>query len=290
MNKNIINSISQILRKISLMVKSMKKIYRTGGYATYSITSIQPGRILEGKKVLITGGGSGIGLAIARKCLSEGAQVLITGRDEKKLLSVSDQIDHPLLMTLAWDVSKIDKLEDTCSKAFELLGGGIDILVNNAGIMSGIQFPHVTEEMWDKIYSINSKGLFFLTQHLCQIWLDEGSNLVKKVLNISSQGGFVGATYPYRLTKWDVAGLTQGLGIKLAPSGIIVNGIAPGIVATQMQPECLKQNENMYSPHNPLERFALPVEIAELALFLMSDASNFIVGQTIVCDGGYSLK
>lgn len=92
------------------------------------------------------------------------------------------------------------------------------------------------------------------------------------------------------MTKWDIAGLTQGLGIKLAPHGIIINGIAPGIIATEMQAGLLNMKENIYSPMNPIKRYALPEEIAELALFLMSNASNFIVGQTIVCDGGYSLK
>jgi len=85
-------------------------------------------------------------------------------------------------------------------------------------------------------------------------------------------------------------GLTQGLGLNLAQDGIIVNGIAPGIVATKMQPDCVRQKDNMFNQHNAIKRFAVPEEIAELAAFLMSDASNFIVGQTIVCDGGFTLK
>jgi len=92
------------------------------------------------------------------------------------------------------------------------------------------------------------------------------------------------------MTKWDIAGLTQGLGIKLAPYGIIVNGIAPGITATNMLPGYLNRKENVYCSQNPIKRFSFPEEIAELAIFLISDAGNFIVGQTIICDGGYSLK
>jgi 3-oxoacyl-[acyl-carrier protein] reductase len=111
----------------------------------------------------------------------------------------------------------------------------------------------------------------------------------KKIINVSSQGGFVGATYPYRMTKWDVAGFTQGLGLKQAPFGIIVNGVAPGILDTKMQPE-FNNTENKFSKHNPLNRAALPIEIAELILFLISDSCNYIVGQTILCDGGYSLN
>lgn len=94
------------------------------------------------------------------------------------------------------------------------------------------------------------------------------------------------------MTKWDVAGLTQGLGIKLAPYGIIVNGIAPGIINTDMQSGLLSQrkNDNIYCNLTPLKRFALPTEIAELAIFLLSDSGSFIVGQTIVSDGGFSIK
>ena len=112
----------------------------------------------------------------------------------------------------------------------------------------------------------------------------------KKIINISSQGGFVGATYPYRMVKWDVRGLTEGLGKSLIKDNIIVNAIAPGVVKTSMQEFSLNQGDNLFTTQNPIQRVCLPEEIAELALFLASDASNFIIGQTIVCDGGYTLK
>ncbi|MDD2493680.1 MAG: SDR family NAD(P)-dependent oxidoreductase, partial [Tissierellia bacterium] len=244
-----------------------------------------------GKNILITGGSTGIGFHIARKCISEGANVIITGRNENKLIYAKEIINNERLKTIVWDISNIEQLEEKLNNAESLLNGKIDILVNNAGILNGTQFFDVTERIWDDIYSINSKGLYFLTQALCKRWLrDKSNNRNKKIINISSQGGFVGATYPYRMTKWDIAGLTQGLGIKLAPLGIIVNGIAPGIIATGMQTGYLNQKNNVFCTQNPVERFALPEEIAELALFLMSDASNFIIGQTIVCDGGYSIK
>jgi 3-oxoacyl-[acyl-carrier protein] reductase len=288
--KKIIRKILFVIKRIYIVIKHLRKIYRYGGYSTTNIASINHGEILKGKKILITGGSTGIGLSIAKKCLQEGATVVITGRNENKLKRAMEKINSSLLKTLVWDVSQTSSIYENIAKTEKLLGGHIDILVNNAGILSGTVFPDVTEEIWDKTYATNSKGLFFLTQSLCGKWMKENKIQLKKVINISSQGGFVGATYPYRMTKWDVAGLTQGLGIKLAPFGIIVNGIAPGIIATNMQSNYLSQKENVYCSHNPLERFALPEEIAELAIFLMSDAANFIVGQTIVCDGGYSLK
>lgn len=272
------------------MIKSLKKIYRYGGYTTVNVSKVNYGQILKGKKILITGGGAGIGLSIAKRCLEEGATVVITGRNENKLREASEEINNFLLKTLVWDVSKIAEIESGIEKAKLLLDGDIDVLINNAGVIDTIQFPNVTEEIWDKIYATNSKGLFFLTQFLCNKWMKDAKIQLKKVINISSQGGFVGATYPYRMTKWDIAGLTQGLGIKLVPYGIIVNGIAPGIIATDMQPGLINRGDNIFISENPMQRFGLPEEIAELGVFLISDAANFIVGQTIVCDGGYSIK
>lgn len=288
--KGIIRKGLNFSKKIPLLLRSFQKIYRTGGYSTFYIANIKHGYILQNRKILITGGGSGIGLAIAKKFISEGAIVVITGRDRKRLASASDEIGSERLKTLNWDASDISIIEQNIDECETLLGGQVEILINNAGIINGAQFPEVLEETWDSIYKTNHKGLFFLSQAICKRWMAVNSKTPRKILNISSQGGFVGATYPYRMTKWDIAGLTQGLGVKLAPHGIIVNGIAPGIIATAMQPGTLNQGENNFCGLNPLGRFALPEEIAELALFLASDASNFIVGQTIVCDGGFSLK
>ncbi|HIO00478.1 MAG TPA: SDR family oxidoreductase [Alphaproteobacteria bacterium] len=272
------------------MIDSLIKIYRRGGYATFNISYISNGSLLRGKRVLVTGGSSGIGFCIAQKCIQQGAKVVITGRDASKLEAAAQRINHPFCKTLVWDVGRTADIEKGVKESVSLLGGRVDILVNNAGIVNGVDFPDVPEEMWDQIYAVNSKGVFFVTQAICKLWLREGSAETRKVLNISSQGGFVGATYPYRMTKWDIVGLTQGLGVKLAPHGIIVNGIAPGIVATAMQPSILTEQANIFHHLNPLQRYALPQEIAELALFLLTDLSNFIVGQTIVCDGGFSLK
>lgn len=289
--KKLLVKIYSYARKFPVFIKSIWKLYKFGGFATVNISYLNLGEILNGKNILITGGSSGIGLHIAKKCISEGANVVITGRNEEKLLQAKEIINSEKLKIIVWDISRIDQIEEQIKKTEELLNGEIDVLVNNAGVINNKQFLNVTEKDWDLIYSINSKGLYFLTQAICNNWLKKTNrNRNKKIINISSQGGFVGATYPYRMTKWDIAGLTQGLGVKLANKGIIVNGIAPGIIATGMQPRFLNQKDNVYCSINPIERFALPEEIAELALFLISDASNFIVGQTIVCDGGFSIK
>jgi len=191
-----------------------------------------------------------------------------------------------LLKTLAWDVSNIPLQEEKLAEAMRLAGGGLDVLVNNAGILLPQSYFSTTEEVWDKTYAVNSKGVFFLTQGLSERWIK--NKQPGKIINISSTSGFLGAICPYPMTKWDIVGLTSGLGKLLSPYGIIVNGIAPGRTATEM----LNRNpdSNIYDTFQPVKRMGLPVEVAELAVFLMSDAANYIIGQTIICDGGYTLK
>lgn len=286
----IMQKIGMIIKRIQRAFGFLVQVYRRGGYASIQVLSVNYGGILSGKKVLITGGGSGIGLCIAKKCLNEGAYVVITGRDEVKLNRVKLEINNQFLEILVWDVSKISEIDKRLKEVESLFNGKIDVLVNNAAVMSAEPFGEVSEEKWDEIYAVNSKAVFFVTQAIVKHWEPQSKKGYKKVINISSQGGFVGATYPYRMTKWDIAGLTKGLGLSLISKGIIVNGIAPGIVVTGMQSGYLKNKDNVFTNLNPAGRIALPEEIAELAIFLMSDAANFIVGQTIVCDGGYTLK
>lgn len=287
--------LSKIARKIGAhfkravnLVAWAPKAYKAGGYSTFNLAKLDYGKSLAGKRILVTGGGSGIGLAIAKKCLDQGARVLITGRNQAKIEEAKASLKNPNLFGLDWDVAVTSQLKTKLSQAKAIVGGEFDVLVNNAGVIETTQFPDVTEEAWDKIYSINSRGLFFLTQAVCKDWLSTKG--ARKIINISSQGGFVGATYPYRMSKWDIVGLTQGLAMKLAPNGILINGIAPGIVATDMQPDFKDNGDNIFCNLNPLKRLILPEEIAEVAAFLISDASNSITGQTIICDCGFVLK
>lgn len=279
------------LSKILSTVKAIKKYWNDGGYTKVSIAQIQYGGLLKGKSVLITGGSSGIGLAIAKKCLSEGATVVITGRNIQKLKEASEKLNSPMLKTLVWDVCEISLIEERFAEAHKLVMGNIDILVNNAGILGGHrQFCELTEKVWDEIMTTNAKGLVFITQFLVRDWLR--NKKTGKIINISSMRGNLGVQDgPYGMSKWAINGLTHGLGLKLAPYGITVNGIAPGIIDTNsIVIKNMNSKENAFLNGLPLSRIGLPEEIAELAVFLMSDAANYIVGQTIICDGGYSLK
>ena len=282
-----------MLNRIRRAVNTLRKIiliYQTGGIINADISFCQQSTLLEGKRILITGGSSGIGLAMAKKFIAFGAYVVITGRNVQKLKDAMSSINSQNCKYVVWDHSKIDDLVEKLSKVQQILDGNIDVLINNAGVAPSKFWGNVDEEEWDNIYNINLKGNYFLSQEIVKLWKTKSFKGYKKILNISSQGGFVGATYPYRMTKWDLRGLTEGLGKSLINDRIIVNGIAPGVVKTAMQQFSLQQGDNLYTDQNPINRVCLPEEIAELAAFLVSDTSNFIIGQTIVCDGGYILK
>ena len=278
-----------ILRKLHRFLHSVKTVYKNGGIVHANISFCTQPELLVGKRILITGGSSGIGYYIAKKALECGANVLITGRNKQKLQEAIHNLSSKNCQCLVWDHSDTSILSDKLKEAITLLGD-IDVVVNNAGIAPTKFFGQVDEYEWNRIYDTNLKGPYFLTQKIVDKWRKKSFSGYKKVLNISSQGGFVGATYPYRMTKWDIRGLTEGLGRELIKDNIIVNGIAPGIVKTAMQEFSLRQGDNLFTDQNPIKRVCLPEEIAELAIFMISDTSNFLVGQTIVCDGGYILK
>lgn len=278
------------IRNLRRAFKAFSETYKSGEYKTVNVTYLEKGELLKNKTVFITGGASGIGLSIASKCIEQQAKVLICGRNNEKLVKASADINSNNLYTMQWDISSSVDSDKKLEEALKIVGGNVDILINNAGVAPSEFFPSVTEKEWEKIYNTNSKGTFFMCQLFCNYWKKQKNVTAKKIINISSQGGFVGATYPYRMSKWDIVGLTQGLGIAMVKHNVLVNGIAPGVVRTAMQKLAMEADGNIYSCNNPLNRFAYPEEIAELALFLSSDLSNFIVGQTIVADGGYTIK
>jgi len=288
---------SGFLKKLLRKGKLLLKYLRDGGVTYVNIAQINHGKILKGKTVLVTGGSSGIGLAIAKRYLAEGAEVLITGRNAQKLLVAREAINHPSLKTMVWDVSKIDEAENKLVEARELVDQDFNILINNAGITTSERFLKLKEKTWDDIISTNSKGLVFLTKAVCNYWIEHKQG--GKIINMGSVRGCLGVLDgPYGISKWGVVGMTRGLGYTMLPHGIIVNAIAPGLIGgTEMnldglvgRKSIIDCRENTYWNLPPSNRVGLPEEVAELALFLASDAANYIVGQTIVCDGGYSLK
>ncbi len=285
-----VDKIERLAQRIEEALRAFAQTMRFGGTNRIVVNEVRRDDCLMGRAVVVTGGGSGIGLAIAEACARAGAQVVITGRDAAKLESAVESLGCGTVRSLVWDIADPSIAPEKISRCAEILGGRIDILFNNAGVRPEEFFPNVSPDEWDRVYTTNSRGAFFAAQAVCNFWGEHPCASTRYLINISSQGGFVGATYPYRMSKWDIRGLTEGLGLQMAPHGVLVNGIAPGVVRTAMQEFSLEQGENCYCPQNPLGRVALPCEVAELALFMVSGACSFMVGQTVLLDGGYSLK
>ena len=254
---------------------------------TPQIVELKQEGLLQGRAALVTGGTSGIGSAIAKAFLKAGATVVITGRSQKKVdaavQAIKDEIggEKPIygLELNMKDANTFD------SKFKELLAlvptGQVDILVNNAGVSVDTHAASPEEE-FDSVLDTNLKGVYFLSYRFAHYFKD---NQIKgNILNIASSSSVRPATSAYGLSKWGVRGLTEGLARLLAPHGITVNGIAPGQTATPMMDGV--SADNIYHPTNLIGRYILPVEIANMAVILVSDAGRSIVGDIVYMTGG----
>lgn len=248
------------------------------------ITYLNPNERLKGKKIIITGGGRGLGRAMAEKFLSEGAKVLITGRNEETLKKTASELKCDYLV---FDVQNIKQCENIIQKANQILGG-LDCLVNNAGIsLHEGNILNVSETGFDAQINTNFKGAYFLSQQFIKL-LEETKCNKGNILFISSERGFFVDDIPYGLIKAAINSLTQGLSSRFIQKGIRVNAIAPGITTSDMTG--FKEQENLYCPFNTQERVYLPKEVAEIACFLLSDASSCISGQILLCDEGRTIN
>lgn len=250
---------------------------------TANISYLQPNRSLLSKKIIITGGSRGIGKALACKFVSEGAEVLITGRDMTSLMKVSDEIGCKYLVL---DLSNISEIDSFIAKANDLLGG-IDVLVNNAGVsLHEKSFFDVTSMSFDEQINVNFKAPFFLTQHFVRYL--KFKNQQGSVLFISSETGETPDFRPYGYTKAAVNSMARGLASLFAKDGIRVNAVAPGITASEMT--SYNSDGNLYCSINSQERVYLPEEMAEVACFLLSEASGCISGQIITCNNARTIN
>lgn len=250
---------------------------------TANISYLQPNNRLSGKKIIVTGGGKGLGAAMAKKFVSEGASVLISGRNEQTLRSTAGRIGCKYL-TL--DIQNTAELDNFISEADRILEG-VDCLVNNAGIsLHEPTFFDVTPETFDAQIATNLRGGFFLTQSFTKLLLR--GKRKGNFLFISSETGETVDIRPYGFTKAAINSMVQGLACLFVKDGIRVNAVAPGITASDMTG--YKADEDLYLAGNATERVYLPEEVAETACFLLSDVSGCISGQVIVCNNGKTIK
>ncbi|WP_198305530.1 SDR family NAD(P)-dependent oxidoreductase [Arcobacter vandammei] len=273
------------MRKLLRLIKNFLICLKTGSKPIQvTVSQIIYEKMFTDKNVLITGGTSGIGLETAKKFLSMGAKVTITGRNIDRLNAIKDEINHSNLTVVEWDISNTNIIEEKINDIVEKMGK-IDILVNNSGIYSPNNFFNTDEKIFDEIMNINLKGLFFTSKKVSEYFI---KNEIKgKIVNIGSVRSIQGGAEAYGISKWGVRGLTQGLARDLIKYGIVVNAVAPGITATGINGINIQNNAYTFSSLD--KRVATPQEISEIVIFLSSNSTNHIIGQTIVCDGGETL-
>lgn len=251
-------------------------------YVNVTVKEYNEKRLL-GRKILITGGGRGIGFWIAHKCIAEGAQVLICGRNEDTLkeakLKLGDNCHYR-----RFDVSKVSAMPQFLDDAFAEMGG-IDSLVNNAGIsLHEGTFRNVTEEGFDVQFSTNLKAPYFFSKYFIE--KVEKENIEKaNILFITSERGSFNTTIPYGLTKASLKSYVGALSHYLCgKANIRVNALAPGVTASEMTGNSI--DGNYFSENSPNRRIYHPSEMANVACFLLSDESSCISGETVHCDSG----
>jgi len=247
---------------------------------------------LGGKVAIVTGSTRGIGKAIAMNFASEGAAVVVTGRYVEQARQVVNEIKNQggTAIAIKADVANRADVHNLVKSTLENFKA-IHILVNNAGILRGAPLIRMTEEDWDVVLDVDLKGVFNCTQAVLGHMMEQRYG---KIINISSICGFgayfVGLAH-YAAAKGGVIQLTKATAMEAGPYGINVNSIAPGTIRTEL----IYSRRNKEEAERFLEerkeqavlgRVGEPEDIANLALFLASDDSNFITGQVICCDGG----
>lgn len=270
-------SIKSIIRKIALQIISQPK-----NKVSVEVSSISYGGILNKQCIVVTGGSKGIGYSMVKKFVAEGASVIITGRNIEDLKKATEALG-PSARFIQFDNSDISGIENFIKDC-----GHIDSLVLNAGVsFHEGNILNVTEEGYDKQFDINLKANYFLAKAFLKSKLakNEGGNL----LFLSSETAGKCIDIPYGLTKTAINSLVGGLARRVYEKGIRVNAIAPGVTYTDMT-KGANVITNDYANNSVAGRFLLPEEIAEVACFIISNASKCITGEIIYCDAGSHLK
>ncbi|WP_066705889.1 SDR family NAD(P)-dependent oxidoreductase [Celeribacter ethanolicus] len=245
-----------------------------------------------GRTALVTGAASGLGLAMARAFVGAGAHVVLFDLDEDGVRAAADALnaDHPgRVMALAGSITDTGTVAAACEAAVAF-GGRLDVVMNNAGISGNGPSLDLDEATWRRGIDINLSGAFFVAQAAGRIMAEQGGG---SIVNTASMYGVVTAPEraAYCAAKAGVVALTKVLAIEWADRNIRVNAIAPGYVRTALTENLAAQGRldlDALNARVPAGRLGTPEEIASASLFLASDASAYVTGQTLVADGGWS--
>ncbi|WP_296448196.1 SDR family oxidoreductase [Rhodoferax sp. UBA5149] len=245
---------------------------------------------VEGKVVIVTGGSRGLGAMMARSFVENGAKVYISSRNAEMCDARAAELsEYGTCVSLPFNLGGMDGIEGLAA-AFAEREPKLDVLINNAGAVWASPIEDYQEKGWDKVLDINVKAVFFLTQKLLpQLRAAATASNPARVINIASANGVVPPpldSFAYSTSKAGCIMLTRHLAKRLAPENILVNAITPGPFATQMMAATLQEYGDFVRRSNPLRRLGEAEDIAGVAMFLSSRASNYTTGAAIPCDGG----
>jgi NAD(P)-dependent dehydrogenase (short-subunit alcohol dehydrogenase family) len=238
---------------------------------------------------IVTGGGGGIGLAIAEKFVHNKILTVIIGRDQEKLMAAKDQLGdlcHPICQDLD-DLSAIPGLVKDLLDRF----GRIDILVNNAGINQKKEFTEVTDEEFQRILHTNVTAVFAISREVVKPMIDAGKGVIVNISSMAAQYG-IPKVIAYTASKSAIEGMTSAMAVELSPLGIRINCIAPGFIATDMSERALNgdaERKQKVMSRTPMGKLGQPGDIADAAWFLVSDSAQYLTGVVLPVDGGNSI-
>lgn len=256
---------------------------------TVQVAQINYGSILKDRNIVITGGGSGIGLAMAKKFASEGANVIISGRNEEKLKKAVEEIGANAQYA-QFDVTDVNNDRTFLEKCKTMFNGAIDCLVSNAGLsLHENVFTNVTIDGFDKQFNTNMRGNYFLCKAFLEMKLSEKAENAS-LLVTTSETGDQAYDIPYGMTKAALNSMVKALSRRVYKSGIRVNAIAPGVTLSEMTSSYASAEDGNLYRDCASGRTFLPEEVAEVACFLLSDASKCISGEIIHTNAGNHLN
>ena len=242
----------------------------------------------EGKVALVTGGNSGIGLAVAKAFVAEGAKVVVSGRNEATLAAALKELGASAIGVAA-DTGRLDGIDRVVVATRDFGGGRLDVLFCNAGIGAFGPIATISEQKWDEVMNVNVKGVYFTVQKALPM-MSRGGAIVLNASVAAGKGDPGGSIYA--ASKAAVRSLGRSLGAELVGAGIRVNVVSPGPIETPifgragMNEQQVADLKVAWSDRNPMKRFGTPDEVAATVLFLASDAASYITGVDLLVDGG----
>ena len=244
-------------------------------------------RRFAGKVALVTGGNSGIGLAVARGLVAEGARVVIVGRNAETVGRSAAELGAAAHGVVA-DMSRLAEVERAIEATRAFGGGGLDVVFANAGIADFGPLASTTEETWDAIFDVNVKGVYFTVQKAAAL-MKSGGAIVLNASVAARKGNPAGSVYG--ASKAAVRSLGRTIAAELVERGIRVNVVSPGPIETPIfermtAPQVVAAAKAAMLARNPMKRFGTTDEVAAAVLFLASDAASFITGVDLLVDGG----